>query len=208
MHLYQNLAAPRGQGRLSQDAPAPSIGTIASDGVQELGADAANNVMLFLQNRYVVLDPQNTGVAGATGYIAVTPQALNQQGIQLEGLPTAAQQLQELPADQIALADINDTLKLMQGQPGELYHLLVVGSRAAAQTLAQQNSAWAVLKPRLGSGAGGGAITPVASSKGGLSTATLIGAAAGAAIGALVGGPVGAVVGGLAVGAIVQSSQG
>lgn len=205
MHLYQNLAAPRGQGRLSQEAPA--IGTISSDGVQELGADAANNVMLFLQNRYVVLDPQNTGVAGATGYIAVTPQALNQQGIQLEGLPTAAQQLQELPADQIALVDINETMKLMQGQPGDLYHLLVVPSRAAAQTLAQPNSAWAVLKPRLGAGGGGGtAITPT-TSKGGLSTATLIGAAAGAAIGALVGGPVGAIVGGVAVGAIVQSSQ-
>lgn len=205
MHLYQHLAAaPRAEGRLSQEAP--SIGVISSDGVQELREDVAGNVMTFLQNRYVVLDPQNTGVAGSTGYIAVTPESLNKAGIQLEGLPTAAQQLQELPAANIALVSVADTMAVLAATPPELYHLVMVDTRAAAQTLAQSGSAWAVLKPRMGA-SGGGALAPTTSSKGGLSTATLIGAAAGALVGALVGGPVGAVVGGIAVGAIVQSSQ-
>jgi hypothetical protein len=206
MHLYQHLAAPpRGQGRLAQEAPA--IGVVSSDGVQELRDDVAGNVMMFLQNRYVVLDPQNTGVAGSTGYIAVTPESLNKANIQLEGLPTAAQQLQELPAANIALVSVNDTQAVLAAQPPELYHLVIVDSRAAAQTIGQAGSTWAVLKPRMGAGAGGAAPTSTSSSKGGLSAATLIGAAAGAAVGALVGGPVGAIVGGLAVGAIVNSTQ-
>jgi hypothetical protein len=206
MYLYRNLAlsvpAPRERSTLGQEAPA--IGVIV-DGTQQLRDDVAGNILLFLAPRYFLLDPGNTGAAGATGYVAVSPEKAVASGAQLEGQRTAGQQLGELGAQYIALVNVDDTMKVLQAQPPELYHMVVVDSKAAAQTLAQPGTNWAVLQPR-GGGAGAAAASS-SSTKGGLNAATLIGAAAGAVVGALVGGPVGAVVGGLAVGAIVNSTQ-
>jgi len=207
MYLYGHLtpgSAESSRGTLGQEAPA--IGEIV-DGTQQLRADVASNVITFLQTRYFVQDPTNTGFAGALGYLAVTPESLNQAGIQLEGLPTAGQQIAELPASSIAVVDVNDTMAVLAAQPPAQYHVALVPSRDAAKTLAQPGTNWAVLQPRMG---GGGAMTTTAPSTaggGGLTTATLVGAAIGAGIGALVAGPVGAIVGGLAVGVIVNRSQ-
>lgn len=195
MYLYRHLSMQPAVG-VGQGPPA--IGELV-DGIQQLKSDVGTNIMLFLQSRYFTLDPQTTGIVGSIGYIAVTPEALKKAGAQLEGLLTAAQQLGELPAGNIALADVNDTMKVLQAQPPEFYHIVVVDSRAKAKTLAQVGTNYAVLQPRLTGVAAAGA-----AEKGGLTTATLIGAAAGALVGGIAAGPVGAIVGGVAVGALLS----
>lgn len=201
MHLYRHISAPR-PFALGQDSPA--IGVIVN-GRQELKEDVAGNIMMFLSPRYFMLDPENTGVAGSTGYVAVTAEKFVASGAQLEGQRTAGQQLGELSAQYIALANVGDTMAVLQGQPPELYHIVVVDSQAAAQTIAQPGSMWAVLQPRGASG--GQTTTPTTTTKSGLSSATILGAVAGGVVGFLVGGPVGALVGGVALGAIVNASQ-
>ncbi len=201
MHLYRTLSAPtRAAGRVGQG---PAIGDVVN-GTQQLHEDVAANIMMFLQNRYFTLDPVNQGLQGATGYLAVTPEKILQSGGQLEGQQTAAQQLAELGAEYIALASVPDTQAVLAAQPVELYHIVVVDSLAGAQTLAQPNSNYAVLKPRL-SATPTKATTTTTSA--GLSSAAILGAIAGAVGGFLVGGPVGALVGAVAVGAIVNASQ-
>lgn len=140
MYLYDFSS----RGTIGQ---APAIGEIVN-GTQQLRSDVASNILTFLQNRFLLIDPTSTGVAGSVGYVAVTPEGVRAAGAQLEGLPTAAQNIGELSAQYIPLVNIADTMAVLQAKPPSLYHMIIVDSQAAAQTLAQPNSNWAVLQPR------------------------------------------------------------
>src|SRR5512143_79026 len=165
------------------------LGAMVPAAIQQLDPGTALAVMTYLGDKYVVVDPNQPPAQGVANLIAVPGQTLVEQGIQLEGKPTAAQQVQSLPSGTYALANLDDAKAVATGGSVAQFHITTADSQAVA-SLAGPGSSLSVLWPL---GTNVGAETPKKSM-----AAPIIGAVIGAGGGALVGGGVGAIIGGVA----------
>lgn len=200
MFVYDALNHQQHAGALGILAPA--FGKLV-DGVQTLDPAVAANVMTFLQGRYAIPDPKTPSAgAGVTNYIAVTPEKFVGFGYQLEGVPTAAQQVAALPVTRATLANTEDVATVMQGQPlasGDFR--FAVADLAAVKYIAGPTSSLAVL-PR----AGAPGVAAGEAKKKELSPVVI--PLIGAGIGLVVAGPVGAAVGaGIGIGVEIIREQ-
>lgn len=158
----------------------------AVNGVQQLDPGTASGVMAFLRDKYFIPDAAQPSTGGVFNFTAVSGEYLVTQGQQLEGQQTADQQLQGMPAGQVAVANLDDVKAVALGQPVTGFHVTTADTATAAG-YANAGSNFAVLWP-LGA-AGAPAETKKSMVK------PLVGAVIGGVGGALVGGGIGAAVG-------------
>ncbi len=164
------------------------LGAVSPGAIQQLDPGTGMAVMTYLNDKYILIDPNQPPAQGVANLIAVPGQTLVEQGVQLEGKQTAAQQVQALPSGTYALVNLDDVKAVTAGQTVPQFHITTAESQAVAY-LAKPGENLSVLWP-LGTNVGVEAKKSMA--------APIIGAVIGAGGGALVGGGVGAIVGGVA----------
>lgn len=191
MFLYEDIRVNGHQGYVGLISP--TIGKLVN-GTQVLGADVSANVMTFLQNRYPIVDPTaGAPTAGAptaeiAKYLAITPEKFVGFGYKVEGVPTAAQQVQSLAAGRVVLVDLGDveTILAAQALASGDFHFAVVDAGAVAK-YASTGAAYGML-------ATGGAGVP-ATETATTTISPIIPPLVGGGIGFLVAGPIGAAIG-------------
>ncbi len=186
MFLYEDI---RVNGFGSVGLISPTIGKLVN-GTQVLGDDVSANIMMFLENRYAIVNPNDSAPTDqAASYLAVTPEKFVGFGYQVEAVPNAAQQLRALAAGRVVLANLDDVSTILQAQPlasGDFRFLVVDSSLVGKLAATGQESAV------LNTGAKPAAATTASTEP---KTNPLILPLVGGGIGFLVAGPVGALVG-------------
>lgn len=199
MFVYEHL---NGHDHLETlGALTPAIGSLVG-GIQQLKPDIAANVMTFLGSRYAIPDPvRPSAAAGVTNWIAISAEKFVGFGYQVEGTPTAAQQLRALAPGQIALADVDDAATVAGAKAlasGDFH--LTVAATDAVKYVAGPGSSLAVLPT--------GAAAKAEAKEVKTDATMIVIPLVGAGIGLLVGGPVGALVGaGVGIGIDYLRSQ-
>lgn len=159
------------------------------NGAQQLDVGTAGGIMAFLQDKYLL---PASPAGDVTNWIAKPAAYLASQGYQLEGQMTAAQQIQALGGDLVAIVNLDDVRSVAMGDVIQDFHVSIAPASKAA-SLAPAGANFAVLWPLTPVGSSTGSEEPAKKSMVLPITLALVGGGGGA----LVAGPLGAVVGGI-----------